>query len=90
MTSNLQKTLHHEVMHHIQFTKLKTKSKIISMLLGSKGTQIEQTWLNPLWPLCKKLHNFLSFYLINLKPSRNIASRSDTPYPIYKTKKIRI
>ncbi len=33
---------------------------------------IEQTWLNPLWPLWKKLHNFLSFYSIDLKSSKKL------------------
>ncbi len=71
-------------------TKLKAKSKQKIMLLWNKGTQIEQTWLNPHWFLCKKLHNFLSFYLINLKISNKIASWNDAPYPIYKTQKKKI
>ncbi len=33
----------------------------------------------------QKIHNFLSFYLINLKSSNKIASWHDAPYPIYKT-----
>jgi hypothetical protein len=57
LTSNLQKTLHHEVMHHIQFTKLKTKSKI------NKNKDLKQD-LQVLWMLSLRFHTLTLFFAI--------------------------